>query len=231
MEMGMIRIGLENNMEGRSMTWALDRPGCYAYGANGDAALAAVPAALEEYAEWHAAHGENWPLPAEIVLDETFDCYTIDDAYELATEGYEVNAWFHHDWKPLTAEETSRAVKLLTWAGADLLKVVDGLSPEDFTRPRPGERWSIEGIFKHVGGAEWWYLDRLGLAFPRAEVPADPFARFEKVHAHLFAALPGLSGSTQVVGVDGEFWSPRKLVRRAAYHLRDHVVHIQKLRG
>lgn len=226
----MIQIGLENNIEGRSMAWALDHPGCYAYGANGDAALAAVPAALQEYAGWHAAHGESWNAAPEILLAETFEGYTINDAFELAAEGYAVESFFRHDWKPLTAEECARAAKLLTWAGADLLKAVADLSPEDFTRPRPGERWSIEGIFKHVGGAEWWYLDRLGLAFPRADVPGDPFARFEKVRAHLLAMLPTLAGLTQVVGVDGELWSPRKLVRRAVWHVRDHAGHIEKLR-
>ena len=30
--------------------------------------------------------------------------------------------------------------------------------------------------------------------------------------------------------VEGEFWSPRKLLRRAVWHERDHTVHIRKLR-
>jgi hypothetical protein len=83
---------------------------------------------------------------------------------------------------------------------------------------------------KHVGGAEWWYLDRLGLAFPKAEVPADPFERLQAVRSHLTQVLPGLAGSREVRGVDGELWSPRKLLRRAAWHERDHVAHIRKLR-
>jgi len=33
----------------------------------------------------------------------------------------------------------------------------------------------------------------------------------------------------QVVGLDGEFWSPRKLLRRTVWHERDHVDHIRKL--
>ena len=94
----------------------------------------------------------------------------------------------------------------------------------------PGERWSIAGIVKHVGGAEWWYLDRLGLAFPRDEVPADPFERIAAVRAHLIKVLPDLVGWQQVVGVDGELWSPRKLLRRACWHERDHNDHILRLR-
>jgi hypothetical protein len=41
--------------------------------------------------------------------------------------------------------------------------------------------------------------------------------------------LPGLSGSKQVMGIDGEFWSPRKLLRRAVWHEYDHIAHIRKL--
>jgi hypothetical protein len=41
--------------------------------------------------------------------------------------------------------------------------------------------------------------------------------------------LPGLEGKHQVVGVDGEFWSPRKILRRALWHERDHTEHIKKL--
>jgi hypothetical protein len=32
-----------------------------------------------------------------------------------------------------------------------------------------------------------------------------------------------------VVGVGGEFWSPRKLLRRVAWHELDHLQHIQRL--
>jgi hypothetical protein len=31
------------------------------------------------------------------------------------------------------------------------------------------------------------------------------------------------------MGTDGEFWSPRKLLRRAVWHERDHTGHIRKL--
>lgn len=33
------------------------------------------------------------------------------------------------------------------------------------------------------------------------------------------------------VGIDGEFWSPRKMLRRAVWHERDHTFHIDKLIG
>ena len=78
---------------------------------------------------------------------------------------------------------------MLTWSRDDLLKSVQGLTLEKLEATYPGERWSINGILGHVGGAEWWYLERLGLAFPREQLPEEPIARLEKVRKQLNSAL------------------------------------------
>ncbi len=228
----MFKIGMENNSEGRSQAWVLGHPGCFAYGTDGSGALRAVPQAIQNYRAWIAEHtSANWLVGAdtEYHLEETWECYTINDEYELAQEGYEVNAWFRHDWVPLSAEDIERGLLLLGWGRQELLKTVRGLSLDVLNRAYPGERWSISGILNHIGGAEWWYQDRLRLIFPRSEVPDDPFQRLELVRSHLVEILPGLVGSTQVVGLSGEFWSPRKLLRRAVWHEYDHITHIRKL--
>ena len=232
MELHIFHIGLENGTEGRSQAWVLGHPGCFAYGANGTAALQAVPKAIRDYRQWIAAHtSASWLTGTDVEyrLEETWECYSIDSDYKLAQDGYEVNAWFRHDWIPLSEEDVQRGLLLLSWGRAELLQAVSNLSEEILERTYPNERWSIAGILKHIGGAEWWYQDRLGLAFPRQEVPEEPFQRLEKVRTNLVEILPGLVVSTQVVGVSGEFWSSRKLLRRAVWHEYDHIAHIRKL--
>ncbi len=49
------------------------------------------------------------------------------------------------------------------------------------------------------------------------------------VRSRLEQALPGLEGVEMVRGRSGELWSPRKMLRRAAWHERDHIEHIGKL--
>ena len=230
----LIRVGLEYFIDGRSMAWALEHFGCFSYGKDRKEALETLPAAMVEYAAWMASHtAHSWLAnePAEIRLEETWDGYTINDDFERVTDGYDVDAWFLYDWKPLDEQDIQRGVQILAWSRADLLETVRGLSAEVLEHTYPGERWNITGILKHVGGAEWWYLERLGLAFPRAEVPTDAFERLNMVREHLNGLLPSLAGSRQVVGVDGEFWSPSKMLRRAAWHELDHVTHIRKLLG
>lgn len=231
----MFKVGLENNTEGRSQAWVLGHPGCFAYGTDGSQALLAVPNAIQDYRQWINQHTtESWMAGedagrSEYRLEETWECYSINSNYELVQDGYEVNSWFRHDWIPLSAEDIQHGLLLLSWGRDELLEAVSNLSVEILERTYPKERWSISGILKHIGGAEWWYLERLGLAFPRVDVPEDPFRRLEKVRSSLVEILPGLAGSTTVVGIDGEFWSPRKLLRRAVWHEYDHIAHIRKL--
>jgi hypothetical protein len=232
----IFQAGVENNKEGRSMAWALEHPGCFAYGVNADGALLNLETALSRYAGWILHHDTRTWLcfsdsEIEIVVNGSWDVYYINDDLDKATEadGYSVESFFPYDWKPLTTPEIKRALSMLSWSRDDLLNPVLRLSQEKRDAEYPGERWSINGILGHIGGAEWWYLDRLGLAFPREQMPEDPQARLEKVHDYFSTTLPKLDGVKQVVGVEGEFWSPRKVLRRALWHERDHTEHIRKL--
>src|SRR5512143_828786 len=99
----LIQIGLENNFEGRSLAWALDLPGCFAYGADGTEALLKVPHAVLSYANWIASHTpDSWLADLgdfDVRLVDTWDCFGMNEAFEVvplsaAGDVIEVNAWF-----------------------------------------------------------------------------------------------------------------------------------------
>ena len=228
------RVGIENNNEGiRSIAWILEHPGCFAYGGDEQESLANAFVAIREYARWLDEHEKTWiPVDVDIEphVEQVWTDYTINEEFDrVEKDGYDVEPFFEHDWKPLTGTDIERGLKLLAWSHADLLAVLEKLTPEQWAFKKEGERWDIAGIVNHIGGAEWWYLDRLGLAFPRAEVPKEPLERIQKVRNLMNEALPTLKTVNQVAGVDGELWSPRKVLRRALWHERDHTEHIRKL--
>ena len=228
------RVGIENNNESiRSIAWMLELPGCYAYGGNEQEALANSVNAIREYAEWINQHEPSWiPLGEnfEPHVEQVWTDYTINEAFDrVEGDGYAVEPFFEHDWKPLTETDIERGLKLLEWSHADLLSILDKLTPEQWAYKKDGERWDIAGIVNHIGGAEWWYLDQLGLAFPQEDVPDEPLERIKKVRGLMNEVLSKLKDVNQVVGMDGEFWSPRKVLRRALWHERDHTEHIRKL--
>ncbi len=228
-------IGIENNNDDRTIAWALDHPGCFAYGQNSEEAQKNLSRAAYDYVAWIARRGESWlDDKVEIIVEEMFDAYFINQAFERVERGkdtYMVESFFVHDWKPLVPHEIEDALKLLAWSRADLLNIVKGLSAEKLEQTYPDERWNINGILKHIGGAEWWYQERIGYPFPEDEenVPTDPFERLAVVRNHFNSLLPTLDGVNKVVGLEGEIWSPRKVLRRALWHERDHTEHIRKL--
>jgi hypothetical protein len=227
-----IRVGVENGAEGRTILWLLDHPGCFSYGKTTLEAFHFLPIAVQEYNLWLIQHGLvqlTLDLEQPVQIEETWEVYYIDEDYDISLEGYEVNAWFQADWKPLTEHDCHVGSQLLTASRIDLLSAVNSLNEEALNTQLNGERWSILGILNHVAKAEWWYLDRLQLAIPYGELPAEPMEKLAEVRTLMLATLPGLASSTQVVGIDGEFWSPRKVLRRAVWHERDHTAHIQRL--
>ena len=231
----IFRVAIENNNEGyRSIAWALEHPGCYAYGEDAAKAEGNLPDAIRDYARWIGEHETPWldPHDPELIVEETFNDYDITPEFDIVEKGeYAVEPFFQYEWKPIDREEVEAALKLLDWSRRDLLMVLKELTPDQWSYKGEGERWDVSGIVKHIGGAEWWYLDRLGLAFPREEVPTEPLERLEKTRRRMVEVLPGLMDIKQVVGLEGELWSPRKVLRRTCWHERDHTQHIRKVLG
>jgi hypothetical protein len=231
----IFRIGIENNNDDRTIAWALDHPGCFAYGQDSAEAQKNFLNSARQYRDWIARHEEPWlDEEVEVSLEETFDAYFITPAFEHAERGrdtYMVESFFLHDWKPLVPHEIEHALKLLAWSRSDLMSLVEGLEADKRSQSYPNERWDIDGILKHIGIAEWWYQERIGFPFPEeeADVPADPFERLQVVRDHFNSLLPRLDGVNKIIGLDGEIWSPRKVLRRALWHERDHTDHIRKL--
>lgn len=232
----LLRVGIENNNDNRSIAWALEHPGCFAYGREAEEAESNMQQAARDYAIWVQQHGMSWIRPdgLEINVEETFDAYFIPRDLALArghNKEYLIESFFRYDDEPLTGTDIERALKLLDWSRQDLLHVIKGLDDQKLNETYDGERWSISGILKHIGGAEWWYQERIGSPFPEREedLPEDPIERLEMVRAHLKSLLPKLVNVRQAVDEEGELWSPRKVLRRALWHERDHTEHIRKL--
>lgn len=228
----MLRIGIENNNDGRSIAWALEHPGCFAYGVNAAQAEAAAPASARGYAAWVRGHGGAWAdiEGEQVSVEEIFDAHVVP-AEAGAGGTYLVESFFQQDSLPLVGVDVERGLKLLHWSRADLMDVVRGVPAERLNETYPGERWSINGILKHVAGAEWWYQFCIHEAFPAAEddLPPDPIESLELVRAHFASMLPRLQDSRGTFTHQGEVWSPRKVLRRALWHERDHTQHIRKL--
>jgi predicted RNase H-like HicB family nuclease/uncharacterized damage-inducible protein DinB len=210
-------------MDGQWIAHVPDLPGCFSTHKERDTAIAGVPAAIEAYIAWAGRHGLRISgLSAPMIVSEVIRSWMYEDDYE-------VNAFFASDRPPVTVEELPEYELLLSAARQDLLASVEPLTPEQLDRSLPGERWSVGGILHHVARAELWYLDRIGLGFPRTDLAEEPFRAIAQVREHLRANLRSVASRTGVVTLSGEVWTARKVMRRSLWHERDHHEHIAKL--
>jgi hypothetical protein len=163
---------------------------------------------------------------------ESFETFCIDENYNRVPDGqgYEINAWFIDDWRPLTDVEIERGLKIFHWQREELLAGLTTLDPEILEKDFPGQRWNILGIAKHIANAELWYLSRLDLTdLSHKDLSADPKARLGQTAALIDRVFPKFINEVNVTGIEGEFWSYRKILRRILWHQRDHIEHIKEL--
>jgi uncharacterized damage-inducible protein DinB len=230
-----IRIGIENNIEGRTLAWALDYPGCFSYGMDETEALIRLPRELLNYEKWIKDHTSNpWVefKDMEMHVEERYNTFRLGDDYRPAPEGegYEINAWFIDDWRPLEIVEINHALETFHWQREELLAGLTTLPTERLKKQFPGQRWNILGIAKHIANAEFWYLSRLELIkIQRSDLLPEPIPRLEQMAGLIDRVLPSHVNQVRVSGLDGEFWSYRKIVRRILWHQRDHIEHIKEL--
>lgn len=211
-------------MEGVWIAHAPDLPGCFASHLNREAAIGAIPRAVEDYQTWCRGHGLRISgLSGPMIVTEVIRAWNYEDEYE-------VNAFFASDRPPLMKEELAELDRLLRATRADLEEALEGLTHDDLQVEFPDERWPILGILEHLANAEHWYFDRLGLAQPTGDLRHDPLERIVSVRDHTLASLPLLVSRIGVVTVSGETWSARKVMRRTLWHERDHTAHILRLR-
>jgi predicted RNase H-like HicB family nuclease/uncharacterized damage-inducible protein DinB len=224
----IFRLGTEDIEPNHWVAWVLDLPGCYSAARTLEDAVAGAPSEIAVYFEWLGSYGLRAPALDGEVLTEVVQSFR-----SYVSEGdYIVNAFFEDDRRPLLEDEVRSVLPLLTCTRPDLLKVVQPLSSEQLDAPIPGEvQGSIRGILKHVAWAEWWYLDRLDLAFPDAEMPLDVMGMLERVRVHATNTWPGFVNSTRITERVGEKWSPRKVVRRTLWHERAHTRQIARYLG
>lgn len=210
------RVNLEE-MEGQWIAHVPDLPGCFTTARTFSAALAQTAQAVADYLAWRHAHGEAIdPHDISPELGEVHRAWK-------TPEGEEVNAFFATDRAPLTLNDVTRASQLLEWTREDLLAAVQGVTPAEMTQVVENQ-WAIRDILNHLGRGERWYLDRLDLAGDSP--PAEVMEQMRVVRARLQRLLPSLANVERVVVKDYELWSPRKIVRRALWHERDHTAHI-----
>lgn len=203
-------VGLEQGPDGAALVHSLSVPGCAAAGASRDEALAAFPAELSRWLRFLAAAGE--PVPAaDEELEVAVDEWVRTDADIRAGDSH---ACFEADRASLTDAEIDRGLRWLGDLRGRLLAPVRRAPDAELDRPLEAG-WTVRQVLEELARAQWWTLSRLG-ASPLGELPDRTLGRLDAAMALVveqFSHLPA-DARDRVVELDGERWTPRKVLRR-----------------
>jgi hypothetical protein len=222
------RLAVEDIAPNHWIAWALDLPACYSPAQTADEAISLAPGRIGEYFSWIKRRDPLLPIPPETIDVEVVE--TFRSRPSRTDPEYLVNAFFEDDRRPLGYWEAVAIRRLLDWTRQDLQKVISALDDPRQQKEIPGEmRGVILGILRHVAEAENEYVGRMGLGLKPGSLPDDPLLRIALVRKNTNERLWSLMEEVRFPEDHEEFWSARKVLRRALWHERDHTQHIQHL--
>ncbi|MEO5966610.1 MAG: GNAT family N-acetyltransferase [Candidatus Limnocylindrales bacterium] len=229
----MLPVWLDAGYDGRFGGWVPEVPGTLAVADTRQRALSAAVMVTARVREWLEAHGDEAGIPR---------IWRAQAAGEVATtreaDGYEANATFPSDRRPVSPVEVATAGRRLAWARDDLGTVIDRINTYAATgaslpvNAARGERTGEE-VLRHVAGAEVWLVGRLPGA-GRFDGPLDDVP----VRAALAASRSWVDDRLQALGRaddgletadrHGETWTVAKVLRRLQAHGLDHLWELER---
>lgn len=218
-------VGLEQGADGAIRAHALSILGCEEIGGDPEDALDRFSRSLGGMIRELGRIGMTIPAPG-VELEITVDEWVATDA-EIA-KGESI-ACFDRDRTALLDAERIAGLHLLGDLRGRILSRVRRARNEDLEAIGSPEV-NVRSILDDLAQAQWWTLTRLG-ASPLADVPDGVVARLDTAMAlvvQCFADMPAdIRGGS--VALDGEEWTPRKVLRRLLWlewSLGDAALHL-----
>lgn len=136
------------------------------------------------------------------------------------------------DALPIDERELDRLLSLLQACWSEFDRATSAARGRELTTgPRGGGR-ELDGIVSHVVNAEASYAGKLGAKRPKIDEDRAAGAR-DDVRAVVLESLSRAltDGLPEAGPRGGKMWTPRYFVRRAAWHVTDHLWEIQDRSG
>lgn len=224
----ILRSGIENLEPQCWVVSVFDLIGCYSSGRTEEEAVAQAGRRVRQYFEWIGKKDGN-PAPFEeavqVEIAERIETYPWSKDPALP-----VHAFFEDDARPLRPWDLDIAQRLLEWSRQDFLHLAGSLLPDSLVRMENIPHWNtLDGLMGHIWETENMILKRMGAIVDIVDMPGDAMGRLEVVRAKFQKMLPEWSEAEMVVEEFGEKWSPRKALRRALWHERDHIWQLEGL--
>jgi hypothetical protein len=226
----LIRVGLEYGVGGRILAWALDFPGCFAYGQADAEVMLNFARNLLDYEAWINLHADQaWfnLINLDFRIVEVFK----PENGSCMARSYKAVAFFEDDRRALTPDEAQHALAVYSWQREELLAGLEFLPEAAYDRAEQRTGKTIPAMVSQMAQDCYDILTALKLPLLPFPTISETLAQLDFTTKLVRETLPAWVGVEAIYEVDRELWSPRKVMRHLLWRQREGIEEIKTFAG
>ena len=226
----LIRVGLEYGVGGRILAWALDFPGCFAYGQADAEVMLNFARNLLAYEAWINLHADQAWFNLINLDFRIVEVFKPENASCMARSSQPV-AFFEDDRRALRQDEVQHALAVYSWQREELLAGLEFLPEVAYARAKQRTGKTIPAIVSQMTQDCYDILAALKLPLPPFLTKSEALAQLDFTTELVRGTLPAWVGVEAIYEVDRELWSPRKVMRHLLWRQREGIEEIKTFAG
>ena len=226
----LIRVGLEYGVEGRILAWALDFPGCFAYGQADAEVMLNFARNMLAYEAWINLHADQAWFNLINLDFRIVEVFKPENASCMARSSKPV-AFFEDDRRALTQDEAQHALAVYSWQREELLAGLEFLPEAAYARAEQRTGKTIPTMVSQMAQDCYDILAALKLPLLPFPTKDDALAQLDFTAELVRGTLPAWVGVEAICEISGELWSPRKAVRHLLWRQRVGIEEIKAFAG
>ena len=215
----LIRVGLEYGVGGGILAWALDFPGCFAYGQADAEVMLNFARNLLAYEAWINLHADQAWFNLINLDFRIVEVFKPDNASCMARSSKPV-AFFEDDRRALTQDEVQHALAVYSWQREELLAGLEFMPEAAYARAEQRTGKTIPVMVSQMSQDCYDILAALKLPLPPFPTKNEAFAQLDFTTELVRGTLPAWAGVEAICEDSGEMWSPRKAIRHMLWRQR-----------
>ena len=226
----LIRVGLEYGVGGRILAWALDFPGCFAYGQADAEVMLNFARNLLAYEAWINLHADQAWFNLINLDFRIVEVFKPENASCMARSSQPV-AFFEDDRRALRQDEVQHALAVYSWQREELLAGLEFLPEVAYARAKQRTGKKIPAIVSQMTQDCYDILAALKLPLPPFLTKSEALVQLDFTTELIRRTLPAWVGVEAIYEVDRELWSPRKVMRHLLWRQREGIEEIKTFAG
>jgi len=226
----LIRVALEYGVGRHILAWALDFPGCFAYGQADAEVMMNFARNLLAYEAWINLHADQAWFNLINLDFRIVEVYKPENSSRLAGSTKPV-AFFEDDRRALTQNEVRQALSVYCWQGEELLAGLEFLPEAAYARAEQITGKTIPAMVSQMAQDFYDILAALRIPLPPFPSKDESLAQLDFTSELVRGTLPACVGVEAISEVEGELWSPRKAMRHLLWRQREGIEEMKAFAG